>query len=753
MSESESVHGDRWLELDLYWFRRTEIEGSAREFLARYSPFFRGASGLKGVILNPGWLIDYIAEWSGNLGQRLPLQKEMKHWVRAEISGPLLGTNKEREQQWRERFASGEPIARIEYEPWTYRELGELANAIRAEARRRNLGRVLVGTLTLGWFRAYDGEGSVFGTRHPEVFIDEQLFNQFAALTADPVSYAAYPNGIPAGTPIQEFLAMQWGDLSKSVGLDAIVLRDGMIGSACYVRRGPYGRRAPEDPVVATRWSARTAAMIRRMKEENPDALVVGYSYGASATGEWRTNLVDIEAIAKEGYLDVYIDQTWGGAWNEVGYTPHHLWGFAHVGYTFQHAYMLLHQAMLAGSRVRHYGLINTWDAWESFAPMLGSRERLRWEIWAYSHAAAKMPDGLSFPRGAYVSWCNRGHDLIPEHLVHWLSSEINEAFAHAGRVHGIPGPTLVYNRSALQWMASENPQGEIKEWIDEQAACVSKWSLPIGAIARLDALPHDPPDLTIFQTPVHLSDDQERTIRELIRSGRAVAIFADPANGVDRTIASDLGLYEHSGESGELATTGTLSPRAAELGTDLSKSFRLFHVKTGSARSTDLTDVYSVDGIPRLLSSTDRGRNVSIWDPPDRALNTLPEDPALLHLPTGTDLGSPVPFVLASRVLNAQLAAAGAIHVEEIDPDRPIHLLLWQMSDGSYDILVAQLEEGVASTTEGISRIKLFVPDAESATDRWSEQELRVEGARIIVELTYGQTRLLNVRVRKPLR
>ena len=31
--------------------------------------------------------------------------------------------------------------------------------------------------------------------------------------------------------------------------------------------------------------------------------------------------------------------------------------------------------------------------------------ERLRWGIWAYSHAAVKTPKGLKFPDGSYICW------------------------------------------------------------------------------------------------------------------------------------------------------------------------------------------------------------------------------------------------------------------------------------------------------------------------------------------------------------
>ena len=45
------VDTDRWLEIDLYWFRQNDIQGSAREFWDRFQPLFAGVRGDRGVIL------------------------------------------------------------------------------------------------------------------------------------------------------------------------------------------------------------------------------------------------------------------------------------------------------------------------------------------------------------------------------------------------------------------------------------------------------------------------------------------------------------------------------------------------------------------------------------------------------------------------------------------------------------------------------------------------------------------------------
>jgi len=37
-----SVDTDRWLEIDLYWFRQNDIKGSVHEFWDRFQPLFAG---------------------------------------------------------------------------------------------------------------------------------------------------------------------------------------------------------------------------------------------------------------------------------------------------------------------------------------------------------------------------------------------------------------------------------------------------------------------------------------------------------------------------------------------------------------------------------------------------------------------------------------------------------------------------------------------------------------------------------------
>ena len=59
---------------------------------------------------------------------------------------------------------------------------------------------------------------------------------------------------------------------------------------------------------------------------------------------------------------------------------------------------------------------------------------------------------------------------------MHFLSGNINAAFADARKTTEVFGPTLVYCRESMRWQADHAcADYDIKEWIDEQAGTVMK--------------------------------------------------------------------------------------------------------------------------------------------------------------------------------------------------------------------------------------------------------------------------------------
>ena len=73
INNSELALQDRWIECDLLWFKPNDIKGSVDKYFSRISPLYGKGDGEKGIVLNPGWMFDMVACWTGNLDDQLIL--------------------------------------------------------------------------------------------------------------------------------------------------------------------------------------------------------------------------------------------------------------------------------------------------------------------------------------------------------------------------------------------------------------------------------------------------------------------------------------------------------------------------------------------------------------------------------------------------------------------------------------------------------------------------------------------------------
>lgn len=753
------VAADRWLEIDLYWFEHKDMEKSATLFWERYEPLMKGIDGWKGVIINVGWITDYLYEWQGDLNQEIKLPKNMKTWGSIKDGGQLAGTTPERMELWKERFEKADKPVSIDYEKWTYADLKKLVTIIKKVAQNKyNLKDIKVGTFITGGQNSYDGDKALFSVRHPNSYRNGKP-NMIAKLEAENHKYGAFPTGIPAGTPLTEFFGKQWGSLSKALNLDVIILRDGFLGTGLYSRRkGPYGETAPKDPELVAAWSKATADLVKQTKIANPKALVIGYSNAASAVGGWRANCFDLESIAKEGFLDGWIDQSWAGSWNEVGqrpvmnYVPEvRFWSSPLLGYSYMLSYMLTHSAMLAETKVHHYFLTETFDAWETWDMIHNARERLRWGIWAYSHAALKTPNGLKMPEGSYISWCNRGKSLLPEEDVQFLAQTTNEAFVDAAETKTVFGPTIVYNRSAMQWQAENKPEQNIKEWIDEQAGTLMKWSAPIMSVTRMEYLPSVESDLFIFQTPSHLNSLEKENLITVLNSGKPSMIIGSPAGGLDKEIADILGVYSNDTLINGTKYIGTINYKTDGIYTSLPNTFPIFQPFTQNKFSNELESIYSVSSSPALGYKQTQGKNFIYWDAPD-FFNNLPSGSDNYKGSLDQIMGSPVSYVLTARLINETQKKSGFAYVQEIKQDQPVQLSMWQLKDGSFKIMAGNLEEGINHTVNHTVNTVLNLPSlfvknqSIEVSELWSKSKTIIGNKKIDINLTQAQTKLYKI-------
>ena len=700
--ETGDIPLDRWVEIDLYWFDRENIASRVAEFWDRCMPLFEGVGGERGVILNIGWLVDFVTDWSGDPDSRISFPQKMttQHYT---VDLPNRGTTAERMDNWRQRFEQVEFVPQ-EYPAWTYADLADLVRSLKEEAARRGFGEMRVGTFVVGWASIYEGEESAFARRHPGAFWPtcngRHCFNPESRLIANSAPVAAFAEGVREGTRAIDFFAAQWGHLSRAVGFDALVLRDSMLGMGVYGRFGPYGNNGPKDPAKLAAHSRAWGDFVKAVKEANPSVWLMGYSNSSTAVADWRVGGFDLESIAKEGFLDAFIEQTWSGAWNETGQRKETFWNYPTRGWTAQLAFTLLHGAILAESRVRHYTLVEAYDAWEPGDVIHVAPDRLRWGIWAYSQAAVKTPRGLKFPTGSYISWLNVGKKFLPANDVAFLAENITEAARDALQTTDVLGPTLVYNRQAIEWQCANAPDVSIKEWIDEQAAIILKSSVPILSATRIEYLPRVTSDLFVFQTPVHLRPPEKKLILDLIRSGEPLAIWGSPAGGIDPDIAAQAGLVSDAGAVGALQKVAHLETMDSDLGKGIPGEFKIFHLHSPNRAQDGAEVLYTVSGSPAL---TLRG-NVLVWDPGEYNENVgCHQQPVP---PISEIVGSPYSYALVARALRGLLRSKRCMVPGSEELHFPLTVGAWRLVDGSIRVFVGDTEEGFdhsAKTKRGL--------------------------------------------------
>lgn len=708
---------DRWLEMDLYWFDPANVERSADTFWKRYAPLYRGVSGHRGIVLSVGITANYILAYGGDPAQEIVLPKTSGQEIGHALRGQLEGDTAQRQAAWRKRFAGQASAAQsVAYGRWTYGDLRRLTDALRERAQRAGIGDFRVASMAVGSDGTY-GDPMPFAQRHPEAFTrwGEQApgalassshFDPSNALRADPQPLGGLPQGIPEGLPVHALFAAQWGAVSRASGLDGIMLRDSFSFPRAYTRYGPWGPYVP-GAATAERNTAGLAALLRGVKQANPRTLTMMYSSAATATSDWRANGIDLERIAREGHLDIFVDQTWAGAWGEVGVREQTFWNAPLLGWTYQLGTLLMHAATLAGTGVRHYPLIETFDAWESWDTIHTARERLRWAIWAYAHAGVKTPRGLRMPAGSYLSWGHHGHDLLSVEDVAFLGGELDAAAADAAQTVEIAGPTLVYSRdAAAAQLPRLGPRFDPRDRLDEQAGTVVKWPLPLLSATRAEWLGQVESDLFVFGATAGLPADQLATIERLADRGQGLAFFGSVASGTDPALSKLLGVSSSPHRPAVQDRMLRATPGAAWPGPVANAG--AFNAPPPATKVTAPAGsvVYAFGDTAGLVLDQSGRRNLALWDPVplfDYWYRPLKD---LLN-------GDPTPFVVVAATLNRQLAKAGAFRAAQVDLAQSGTVAAWTHADGSVRLLAGNLEEGLRDDADRSRRMTLSLPPA----------------------------------------
>jgi hypothetical protein len=679
---SDGLLPDRFVEIDLDWFPPGDIR-AVDQFVERVAPLWEGRRGERGVVLNPGFLVDILTEFSGDVDMHLPLRAQ-------------------RYARWRQA---------------SYADLAALAAELRRSAQRLGVDDLRVGILVAGVGRVitgttmYDLE-SDWCDRHPELYpfdlspLPGPDLDPRRPLAADDHPYASRPHGVTAGMPFAELLAGQWAAVADACRLDVIHLRDGFWGPMLYTRRGPYGVTASDDPEQNDSWTVAIADLFATVKQVRPESTVMAYTSGIGATAEWRSGCVDTEAVLAAGGVDVLIDQTWGGAWQDW-------WDDWWKGWTNQHANLLSHAVAARGAgNVRHYKLVETWDGWEPFDTVHAVPGKLRWAMWAWSHAAVVTPDGLEVPDGTYLSWMNdKDLDLLDAEAIAFVARELGAAEASAARMTRVGGPLLVFDRAAVAARRATAPSTNGSEHLEDAAALMLKWGAPILGATRAEWVDQvDTRDGVIVQLGGGLTADSLASVPLGLVVGRADAVDGDALAAA--------GCVVDRSDDGSTQRAGYRREQIAD--TDL-PSGGWVHLAGQVVVSADGDDVQV------LAHAADRPTLVARhrwgwWQPPELV------DPANPLLPR-SQYGSVASAAAAARWLGRDRGGAAQLAVECVPYHLPVTVQWWYEGDHCH-VLAGNLETG-------------WIGD--SRTPRTAT--LRLDGTPVIVDVPPESCALVEVR------
>lgn len=669
-----SLPVDRFVEMCLAWFDPEDMESSVETLLSRLAPLYQSVEGTVGLILDCGMLMDLITEWTGDPDQPLA------------IGTPRLAN----------------------WKPYTYRDLQRLVALLKAAAARHGIADFTVGLFVMSHGGAETTDiysiQSTFAPRHRELFMPGTFppnIDISQAMQADSYGYAAFPDGVPAGTPVTAFLGAQWGALSRFIGFGAFVLRDGWLGPMVYSRNSHYGPTGPKDFAEYTRWTTACVQLYRDVKAGNPDALLIGYSSALSAVAEWRVGGIDLERVIADGALDIWVDQTWGGAWQDW-------WSWETLGWTPQLAFCTLHQLIIERANRRrntpckHYNLIETWDAWEPWDTLHQVPQKLRWGMWAFSHAAALTQEGPTVPVGSYLSWAdNRNGDIWSAEDVAFLTKHLNAAQTSALQLEQVYGPVMVYDRPMMEQLNAMHSGESTGECVDDHAAFIMKWGTPLlGAMSTED-----------FGS-VSADGYVCQTVNAAARLEDVPTLLCGRADLIDPVLLAQAGVQS----TGELRSAGFEDAPYQHDADDLPAFHRMRLPRHQPVAITDGAALFSTVNTP-VLTQGKSGQTLFL-QPPDFY---EPENPLLRRCQFGTV----APYCLAARGLNNALAAAGRSYVSALPFALPVAVHLWR-SAGVVHVLVGNLETGVTGDARLPREVEITLMRAHLALEAAATYRLR---------------------------
>ena len=660
--------GDRWVEVDLDWFFSGDQVQNARLFSHRVAPIFKGSTADFGVIVNIGWISDLIYLWTGDAKQTLPLESSRLQKFKGATYGDLRSFF---------QLLSAE-LATLGFHS---AKLGIMVVGLGAFVFPEESGEYY--DITSEWKRRQPHLYAKRVSEIPATDLDPRL-----DLKKDTNSYAAYPEGIADGLSFATFVSKQWGALARFLSIEVLHLRDGWFGPMIYRRSGYYGTRASDDPIENATWSSALARVCEEIKLEKPDTFLILYSSALGANVENLIGCIDMEKIVHQGHVDAFIDQSWGGAWQDW-------WPMQSLGWTFQLQNILSHAAELrrgSKTKARHYYLIETFDGWEPWDTLHRTQGKLQWAIWAYAHAMAKTREGLQPADGIYISWMNNPHgELLSEVDIEFLATEIQESVASALSVIALEGVTVVHNREAIDEVLASMPsqiQGLL--WEDD-LAMAAKWGFPIGPVVHIEEIGKQD-SVQYFPRPL---SSQVAMIESSLVAGTKVMLSCN-AEQLPTSLRKRLGIT---------VTQNVIKERGfdiLDLETETKPGWDVVSLdsRLESRAQMQNTRLSLRSGEPLIVSLSE----ISWWQPP------VPTDQEFSNVLT-TRFGTIRPFKAIAEIANEYLGHAGRINLERCKPHETIVVQAWKHTSHTY-ILLGNVESGVIGDSMWGRRVTVNVPN-----------------------------------------
>eukprot|EP01084_Bolivina_argentea_P009360 17490_1 len=488
--DSTNLPTDRLLEISWRFFDHPNVTNKNGYTLSdeinllynKVEPLFSYINGNKYLICICSWLLDIITEWTGNPLQPFPI-------------------NNTDAPQW-------------SYLNATYKDVKIFFDLLHTNGKNYNLK---IGLGIIGWSHIYNIKTSIFSQRHPELYIPNTITGSGIAVAydtymmKDKYPYATYPNGVSTNTSFLEFFGNQWSNLSQYLNLNALVLRDGLSTFPGFNKRiGPFGFNASMNFEENYLWMNKNKKLFREMKKGclymNCD--IIGYSSAASAISEYMVGLIDVEELVSDGYIDIWVDESWSGAFEDV---PNRL-KTKGLGWTMQLNYIMAHRAQIVrGNRKRtnickHYVLHDTFDSYEGWDTIHNIPNKLAWGIWIYHHVAYLDVNPYSYiiADGSYISWANSWNyvkyennylsnplGLLTTSDIEFITSHLNAAEFSAININKIYSPILLYNRNSFELIMNStvDPTYNFNQWFDMQLGMINKFGFPCLLIGDINHL------------------------------------------------------------------------------------------------------------------------------------------------------------------------------------------------------------------------------------------------------------------------